>query len=407
MVVFSLVRIAFSSLLANKLRSGLTLLGVIIGVTSVMTIISALEGMMQGIEEQLSRLGPATFIVTTMGGVVTSEEQWLEMLKRKRLRLDDIRYLEEGCDLCEKISPRAYTRAHVKYGNKGLRRVLISGSTSSLIDIVDIEVAQGRFHSQEEDLHRRKVAFIGDQIRETFFEGLDPLGKTIRINGRRYTVIGVAKKQGSMFGQNRDNFILIPFSTYLKQFGEPRKNLNFTIKARSVEELDEAMDQVRMILRAKRHVPFNKPDDFSILTADNILETLNAVTRIFRLALIGISSIALVVGGIVVMNIMMVSVTERTREIGIRKSVGAKQKHILLQFLFEALMTTFSGGAVGIVLGFLIAKTLVGLIDMEIAPSAFAILAGLFISTGTGVIFGIYPAMKAARLDPIKALSYE
>jgi putative ABC transport system permease protein len=183
--------------------------------------------------------------------------------------------------------------------------------------------------------------------------------------------------------------------------------MNITIKARSVEELDEAMDQVRMILRAKRHVPYDKPDDFSLITADNILEALNAFTRMFRLTLVGISSISLVVGGIVVMNIMMVSVTERTREIGIRKSVGAKQKHILVQFLFEALMTTFSGGVVGIVLGFLIARFLVGLIDMEISPSTFAIVAGLFISVGTGVIFGIYPAMKAARMDPIKALSYE
>jgi len=407
MIAPSLVKIAFSALLANKLRSGLTLLGVMIGVTSVMTIISALEGMMGGIEAQLARLGPATFVATTIGGVVTSEEQWFEMLKRKPLKLKAVKYIEEGCDLCEKVCPRVYTRTLMKYGNKSLRRVMVGGSTFNLIDIVDIEVAQGRFHSREDDLHRRQVAFIGEQLRETFFEGVDPLNKVIRIGGKRYTVIGVAKKQGSMFGQNQDNFVLIPISAYVKQFGQPKRNMNVTIKARSVKELDEAMDQVRMVLRSKRHVPYDKPDDFSMLTADNILETFNAITRMFRLTLIGISSISLVVGGIVVMNIMMVSVTERTREIGIRKSVGAKQKHILIQFLFEALMTTTSGGIVGIVLGFLIAKSLVGLIDMEISPSTFAIVAGLFISTGTGIIFGIYPAMKAARLDPIKALSYE
>lgn len=407
MVAPSLVKIAFGALLANKLRSGLTLLGVMIGVTSVMTIISALEGMMDGIESQLSRLGPATFIVARFGGVITSEEQYLEMLKRKRLELKTLKYIEDGCDLCEKVCPRAYTRARIKHRDKALRRVMVGGSTFNLIDIVDLEVAQGRFHSREDDLHRRQVAFIGEQLRETFFEGVDPLNKVIRIGGKRYTVIGVAKKQGSMFGHNRDNYVLIPFSAYVKQFGQPKRNMNITIKARSVEELDEAMDQVRMILRAKRHVPYDKPDDFSLITADNILETLNAVTRMFRLTLVGISSISLVVGGIVVMNIMMVSVTERTREIGIRKSVGAKQKHILVQFLFEALMTTFSGGVIGIVLGFLIARFLVGLIDMEISPSTFAIVAGLFISVGTGVIFGIYPAMKAARMDPIKALSYE
>jgi len=406
-VVPSLVRIAFGALLANKLRSGLTLLGVMIGVTSVMTIISALEGMMDGIEGQLARLGPSTFIVARFGGVITSEEQFLEMLKRKRLQLKTLEYIEDGCDLCEKICPRAGYYGRVKYREKALRSVPVRASSSDFIDIIDMEVAQGRFYSHEDDFHRRQVVFIGDFVREELFEGLDPIGKDIRIGGKKYEVIGVAKKRGSTFGQNDDNFVMIPFSAFVKQFGDPGRSLRFIIKAVSVDQLEDAMDQVRMILRSKRHVPYDKPDDFSLITADNILETLNAVTRMFRLTLVGISSISLVVGGIVVMNIMMVSVTERTREIGIRKSVGAKQKHILVQFLFEALMTTFSGGFVGIVLGYLIAKSLVGMIDMEISPSAFAITAGLFISVGTGVIFGIYPAMKAARLDPIKALSYE
>lgn len=167
------------------------------------------------------------------------------------------------------------------------------------------------------------------------------------------------------------------------------------------------MDEVRMILRAQRHVPYDKPDDFTILTAENILEALNSITRMFRMGLIGISSISLVVGGIVVMNIMMVSVTERTREIGIRKAIGARQQHIMLQFLFEALVTTLFGGLIGIVLGYFIAEALVGMLDMQISPSTFAMVAGLSISTGIGIIFGLYPAMKAARLDPIKALSYE
>ncbi len=407
MIAFALVKIAFSSLLANKLRSGLTLLGVLIGVTSVMTIISALEGMMQGIEDDLSRLGPSTFIVSRFGGIITSEEQYLEMIKRKHLKLNTMKYIEEGCDLCEKVCPRAGTYQRIKYRDRALRRVPVRAASADYIDIIDINVVQGRFYSREDDLHRRQVVFIGDLIREEFFEGVDPLGKEIRIGGNKYTVIGVAKKRGSTFGQNDDNFVMIPFSTFVKQFGEPSRSLRFIVKAISVERLQDAMDQVRMVMRAKRHVPFDKPDDFSLITADNILEALNTFTRIFRLALVGISSISLVVGGIVVMNIMMVSVTERTREIGIRKSVGARKKHILLQFLFEALMTTLTGGIIGIVLGFLAAKWLVGMIDADISVSVFAITAGLSISVGIGVIFGIYPAMKAARMDPIKALSYE
>ncbi|MEA2031211.1 MAG: ABC transporter permease [candidate division Zixibacteria bacterium] len=406
MIALALVKLSVGALWANKLRSILTLLGVIIGVTSVMTIISALEGMMGGIQAQIERMGPTTFIVKKWG-MITSEEEYLDALKRKPIELDAVEYIKDGCDLCEKVCPRVFGRAKVKYGSQALRRVRIGGSTSSFIGIVDIEVSQGRFHSHEDDLYKRQVAFIGHTLHEELFQGLDPVGRDIRIDGAKYTVIGVAKEMGSSFGENRDNFIMIPFSTYIKQFGEPRDNMNITIKAVSVARLAEAQDQVRLIMRSKRHVPYDKPDDFAIITAEDVLKLVNSVTRIFRMGLIGISSISLVVGGIVVMNIMMVSVSERTREIGIRKSIGAKRKHILLQFLYEALLTTMSGGILGIVLGYIIAKALVGMLDMEISPSMVAIVAGLSISTGTGLIFGIYPAMKAARLDPIKALSYE
>ncbi len=407
MVIFSLFGIAVQALMANKLRSGLTLLGVIIGVTSVMTIISALEGMMGVLEEEFDRMGPSTFVVTVYGGVITSEQQWRERQKRKPLDIEAIELLEDGCDLCDQVCPRVYNSATVKYRGNSLRDIWIVGTTRNFVDIVDMEVAYGRFHSREDDLYRRNVIFIGDEVRETLFEGVDPIGKSIHVGSKKYTVIGVAKAQGSIFGESQDDFAVIPFSSHVKLFGDPGRRFNMNVKARSVAQLDETMDQVRMILRSFRHVPYDKPDDFSLLTADAILDQLNTFFKIFRFALIGVSSISLVVGGIVVMNIMMVSVSERTREIGIRKSIGAKQKHILLQFMFEALLTTFSGGLVGIVLGFIIAKILVAMIDANISPSAVAIIAGLIISTGTGLIFGIYPAMKAARLDPIKALSQE
>lgn len=406
MISFSLLSIAVGALWANKLRTTLTLLGVIIGVTSVMTIISALEGMMGAIESQIDRMGPSTFIVTKWG-MITSEEEYLEAVKRKAISLESVDMIEAGCENCEKVCARAYNRDNIKRGSQTLRRVTIGGVDPNYIDIADIEVGQGRFYSFEESLHRKQVAFIGDVVREELFPGVDPLGKDIRIGGKKYTVVGVAKKIGSVFGNNHDNFVLIPFTSYIKQFGEPGDQFNLMIKAYSVEVLNETMDNVRLILRSQRHVPYNKPDDFAIITADNVLDMVNSFTKMFRYGLVGISSISLVVGGIVVMNIMMVSVTERTREIGIRKSVGAKKSHIMVQFLFEALLTTMIGGIIGIVLGFIIARSLVGMLNMEISPSIVAIIAGLSISTGTGLIFGIYPAMKAARLDPIKALSYE
>ena len=407
MILGSLMRIAGASLLANKLRSTLTFIGVIFGVTSVMTIISALEGVMGAIEEDLASLGPTTFVVERIG-IAMSEEEFFEKIKRKPIRPQSAELIRESCTLVDEVSLRSGARARVKYRDQGLRRVRIRAAESNFINIVDIEEAQGRFHSAEDELYNRKVAFIGEKVRETFFEGIDPLGKRIKIDGVPYTVIGVAKKRGSLFGgENEDLFVFIPMSTFLRQFGEPRYGFSVYVKARSVPALPEAMDEVRTVLRAQRHVPYNKPDDFDFLTADAVLDLLNNVTRLFRMLLIGVSSISLVVGGIVVMNIMMVSVTERTREIGIRKSLGAKRSHILVQFLFEALILTLTGGIVGVILGFVIARVGIGQLGMEIDPSAMAIFFGLFISTGVGLFFGIVPALKAARLDPVQALSYE
>ena len=407
MISLSLLRIAVQALWGHKLRSGLTLLGVIIGVTSVMTIISALEGMMGVLKSEFDRLGPTTFIATIYGGVITSEQQWRERQKRKPMKIADVELVEDGCDLCYKVCPRSFTAEKVKYRGKSLRDMWILGTTYQYIDIVDIEAAYGRFHSREDDLHRRNVIFIGDEIRQTLFEDVDPIGKSLQVGSRKYTIIGVARAQGTMFGESRDGFAVIPLSSYIKQFGDPGRRLNMYIQAATVEEMDDAMDQVRIIMRSARHVPYDKPDDFSLLTPDAILEQLNTYTALFRFALMGISAISLVIGGIVVMNVMMVSVSERTREIGIRKAIGARRKHILLQFLFESLLTTMSGGFIGIVLGFGAAYWLVSMIDANIEPSGVAIAAGLIISTGTGLIFGIYPAMKAAKLDPIKALSQE
>jgi len=406
-VLSAIFRLAGGALLANKLRSGLTFTGIVFGVTSVMTIMSFLEGAIGAIEKAFESMGPSTFMVSKMMSAF-SEEEFLEKIRRKPIDLRTADVIEQDCQLCDKISPRLFDQARISYGDQSLRRIMVMGAAANFIDIVDMEVAQGRFHSSEDDLYRRNVVFIGDLIRETFFEGVDPLGKQIRIGPKKYTVIGVAKKRGTLFGESQDDYAVIPLSAHTRQFGVPHRRGTFlTIKAVSVEQLEEAMDEVRLILRTYRKVPPSEPDDFDMETAESILERLNQFTLMFRMVSVGISGISLVIGGIVVMNIMMVSVTERTREIGIRKSVGAKQRHILLQFLFESIMLTLSGGALGVGLGFVIAKILASQADVDIDPSALAISAGLIVSTGIGLIFGIYPAMKAARLDPIKALGYE
>lgn len=406
MSIFESVKIALAAIWANRLRSALTLLGIVIGVMSVITIISAIEGLMGSIEDSVSALGPATFIVTKFG-IITSEEDFFKALKRKSFTVEDMRAVEKACPGCEKVGGRDFNRASIKRGNKGLRRVIIIGATANLLDIVDIQLAEGRFFTETEYNRKNQVAFVGPVIVEELFEGVDPLGKTIKIKGKRFTVIGIAKKRGSFLGNNQDNFVMIPLSAHIKMFGKTRRNFNLMIKSATIEGIEDTQDQVRAILRARRGVSYKEDDDFSILTAENILSFVDTITRGIRIALIGISSIALVVGGIVIMNIMMVSVTERTREIGIRKSIGARRKNIMVQFLFEALILSVGGGIIGTAFGIGTAIVLGSQISLPVEPSLFAIISGMSISTGVGVFFGLYPAVKASRLDPIDALRFE
>lgn len=235
MIGLSVLKIAFDALIANKLRSSLTLLGVIFGVTSVMTIVSALEGMMGAIEEDLNSLGPSTFMVGKMM-IAMSHDEFIEKNKRKPIEMDDYEAIAAQCETCDKISPRTFTSAEIKHGASRMRDVGLMGGTFNFIDIVDFSVAQGRFHSSEDDFYRRRVAFIGNDVREEFFSGVDPLGKEIKIAGLRYTVIGVAKAQGASFGESRDKFVIIPLSAFYNQFGSRQRGLNLIIRAKSVAD---------------------------------------------------------------------------------------------------------------------------------------------------------------------------
>ncbi|UCD16757.1 MAG: ABC transporter permease [Candidatus Zixiibacteriota bacterium] len=406
MILWEIFKMSVGALKVNRLRAFLTLLGVIIGVSSVITIISALEGLSQSIRDELNQLGPSTFIVNRIG-MPMSEEEFFKALKRRPLKYEYADAILDGCKDCEKTAVESTTRGEIKYRNKKLRRARLEGITSSYIDIINTEIAQGRFHTIDEDHTRSRVALIGSTIQEELFSGIDPIGKAIKINNIKYRVIGIAKKQGATFDEDADKVVKIPHSAFVKDFVSRRFGMAIYVKAKSVELLPDAMDQARVVLRAYRHVPYNKDDDFGIITADAIMAIINDVTRYIRFGLIGVSSIALVVGGIIIMNIMMVSVTERTREIGIRKSVGARQKDVLLQFLYESLLLSLGGGIIGIAIGVILGDVLINLIKMDMTPSIFAIAVGLAISTGTGLFFGIYPAMKAARMQPVKALSYE
>jgi len=407
MVLLTLVSEAAAALWANRLRSFLTLVGMVMGVTSVITIVSTVEGMQNDIEEAVATMGPKTFMVTRFG-VGISMTEYLERLRRKKLTRGLIEPIEEGCQDCEAVGAESYASDHLKYGNHKMRWVQITGQTPNVLDMQATDVARGRYLSWEDDHRRRQVAFIGDRVRERLFGDLDPLGQRIWMGSRQYTVIGVAERKGGMLGEDLDEFVTIPLSTFQKAYKKPGNPVNLIVSAVSLERREEAMDQVRVVLRTARRLPYEQDDDFTLMTPDAILTFINDITRAFRVIMVSLPLLSIVIGGIVIMNIMMISVTERTREIGIRKSLGARSRDILAQFLYESLILSLLGGALGIFFGVLAGHAfLSSVLDIQVTPTAMAIFLGVGISTGVGLFFGIYPATRAARLDPIKALSYE
>ena len=407
MIYLSLLSESVKALWSNKLRSFLTLLGMVMGVTAVITIVSTVEGMQQNLEDVFSTMGPNTVIVTRFG-VGLSMNEYLERRRRKKLTRGLIPLIEQGCPDCKYVGAEGYAQDHIKYESKKVRRVQINGETPNILDMQDLDVALGRYLSWEDDRRHKQVAFLGNDIYERLFDNEDPLGKKIRVGKNEFIVIGVAEKIETVFGQTLDDFISIPLSTKQKLYPQPGNPVNLIFSAVSMERREMAIDQVRVVLRSARQVPFSSKDDFSFVTAETVMSFINDFTRAFRVILIALPLLSMVIGGIVIMNIMMISVTERVREIGIRKAIGAKSKHILVQFLYESLVLSIIGGAVGAGLGIWAGgEVLSSLMDIQHTPMMMAVLLGLSISTGVGLFFGIFPALKASKLDPVKALSHE
>ena len=399
------VGMALRSLISNKLRSILTLIGVIIGVMTVIAVVSIIAGMNKYVADQINALGSSTFFVNKLG-MPMSEEDYLNALKRKDFTLQDMEAVKDGCPLCWKVGARMVAFKKVKYREKYVSDIAIAGATANITEISDINLSSGRYPSEFENEHNRRVVLIGWEIADNLFPGQDPLDKDIKIGNYYFRVVGVATKRGTFIGQNQDDFVLIPITTFNKLFGTKRY-MSIFVKVENFGSMQEAQDQVRLVLRARRNVPYDKPDDFAIMTSDTFMDLYRTFTSTAFLVMIGVSSIALVVGGIVIMNIMLVSVTERTREIGIRKAVGAKKKNILWQFLVEAVTLALVGGLIGIILGSVIAKIVAATTPLPAAIEAWSVITGLVIATSVGLFFGIFPAVKAAKLDPIVCLRYE
>ncbi|MCX7973578.1 MAG: ABC transporter permease [Candidatus Aminicenantes bacterium] len=401
------VLIALRSLWANKLRSFLTLLGIIIGVLTIISVVSVIQGLNNFVATKMSFYGANDFAVSKFSLIGGSLKQYREQLKRKNLTLEEMKVIREKCRQCELVGASVQTSRTVKFRNKSLKNTEIRGETAvdHLIGSV-LELERGRFFLPHEENNSRFVAIIGWDLVENLFGDIDPLGKSIKIGPYDFRIIGVAKKRGKLLGMSQDNFVRIPITTFQKIYGAHR-SIDINVHTTSASQMALAQEEVRTILRSLRHKTFKEPDDFSINTSDTFLNFYRSATSSIYLAMIAIASIALLVGGIVVMNIMLVSVTERINEIGIRLAVGARRKDILFQFLIEAAVLSGIGGLIGILFGIIVAQVFSAATSMPTKIEPVSVILAIFISTGTGLFFGLYPANKAARLNPIEALRSE
>jgi putative ABC transport system permease protein len=402
------IRVALQSLWANKLRSVLTLLGVVIGISSVIAVVTFVSGINDYVAKKIFNLGADVFIISKMSAVETNVERFLEAEKRKNLDMDDYESVKAACVHCTYVGALMSGTARVKHNEQSIEDTTVQGITPSIATILDTDLTSGRMVNETDLNNHLQVAVVGTDIVDHLLAGLDPIGQEIRVNGWTYQVIGVGKKKGKTLGQSADNYVMIPITVYLKQYGSHNNSIEVWGKASSTgAPLNQAIDEARVGMRAHRHDRPGQDDSFEIETNASLLGIWSGLSNTFFMATIGIAAVSLVVGGIVIMNIMLVSVTERTREIGIRKALGAKRDDVLLQFLIESVILALVGGALGVLVGVGIAEAVTALIGMPSSIKLWAIAAGLTVAATVGVFFGVYPARKAARLDPIVALRFE
>jgi putative ABC transport system permease protein len=400
------LKLALSSILSHKLRSFLTLLGVIFGVATVIVVVSLIEGFNTYVDEKIANIGTNAFAVQRYSIEDFSSVEALNAARRRNrdVTLEDLEALRahSGHALAE-IGGKEGSVGDVKFGATSLMQIRLSATTPNIAEIERIEASAGRYFSKAEDEARRTVCFIGADVAEKLFPTSDPLGQFIKVDGRPFQVLGVGKELGSVFGQTRDMYVAIPLSTFLSLYGS-RRSISISATSTSAATYLDAVDEARVVMRARRKLAPSEPDNFGIVTPDAINELRDKIFGTIQLAAIGVTSISLVVGGIVIMNIMLVSVTERTKEIGIRKSIGARKGDILKQFLAESTMLSLLGGGIGVTIAYLLATLVATLTPVPTALPWVAVAAALLVSASVGMISGVYPAWKAAALDPIEAL---
>jgi putative ABC transport system permease protein len=401
------IKLALQSLWANKMRTILTLLGVVIGVASVIMVVTLTNGAKQFVTTKINTYGADVVTVSKMPETFITIEEYLEFQKRRDVTYDDYRAILSDCRYCQSVGASRQATGKVVYGNKSTTDTGVRGWTWTMPPISNLNIDSGRSFTEIEDEHSAHVAIVGCDIVDNVLGSVDPLGKEIRVDGSPYTVIGVGECQGKLLGMSMDNWVSIPLTAFLRSYGANASMEIYVNAGGGGEVMDAVSDELRTIMRARRHLAPGAPDSFSIDTSATFQNFLGKILNSFGAVVVAIAGISLVIGGIVIMNIMLVSVTERTREIGVRKALGARRKDILLQFLIESATMSLTGGVIGVILGIGLAKAITLAISFPSDVELWSIWVSLFVATAVGLFFGVYPAHKAAQLDPIVALRSE
>ena len=400
------VSVALETMRAHKLRSFLMLLGIILSVSTLIVVIALISGVNRYIADRVANLGSNVFLLTRFP-IITDVEEYVKANRRnKKVTWDDYEALRANMKLAERVGVELRASGKVRVGSQTLEDCNIRGVTANMVDIDIVTPTDGRYITEGDDQSRALTTMIGQDVATKLFPNADPIGREMLIDGRPFQVVGIAKPIGSVLGQSQDNFAYIPIQTYFKIYGT-QETIWVNIQARGAEWMERTQDEARALMRARRHLSPNETDNFGIFDSATLMDLWKNLTGVIATAMIGVVSVFLVIGGVVIMNVMLATVTERTREIGIRKALGARPSDILLQFLVEAAVMAAAGGAIGVMTAYAISGLTRALTSVPMSVPFTAVVIAEMISAAVGIFFGVYPARKAASLPPIEALRQE